>query len=379
MGIDVDGPLVTTAAEKDLVTGAASVASAEADWMDRLAAYDESGAWAEHGFFACSTWLAAACGLARITARERLRVSRALRRLRGVRAAFAAGRISYSAVRAITRIDDLTDEMEEALLEVARTGTVEDLEQLVRVWRDLRDQERAGDSLRRLEERRGARLSAVGDVVKLDAVLPADEGDRLHTTLLDASHDLPADTPRRVRLVVGLIKLADHWHSTAPSPRATSPAVQVRVDLETLEGGRSWAAVGGRAVSAETARRLACDAGVSRVLVAGESAPLDIGRTTRTVPPALRRALEHRDGGCVFPGCTSRHLLDAHHVVHWGQGGPTVLDNLALLCRHHHRTVHEGSWSLVPTAAGPRFVDPLERHHRPEPLDGWVTAARRVA
>ena len=71
-------------------------------------------------------------------------------------------------MRAITRIDDLTDEMEEALLEVARTGTVEDLEQLVRVWRDLRDQERAGDSLRRLEERRGARLSAVGDVVKLE-------------------------------------------------------------------------------------------------------------------------------------------------------------------------------------------------------------------
>jgi hypothetical protein len=96
----------------------------------------------------------------------------------------------------------------------------------------------------------------------------------------------------------------------------------------------------GDRVSAETSRRLACDA--SRVVMRhdADGRVTEVGARTRTIPPALRRALHHRDRGCRFPGCGLR-LVQGHHLRHWAQGGPTTLSNLALLCRRHHRAVHE--------------------------------------
>jgi hypothetical protein len=219
MGIEVDGPLVTTAAEKELTAGAARLAGDEAVWLDALADYDDSGEWSEHGFFACSTWLAAACGIARITAREKLRVARGLRRLRGVRAAFRAGRISYSAVRAITRIDDMNDEMEQALLDTAANGTVEDLEYLAKVWREYRNQDLATATMRRQERKRDTRAVHLGDGFKLDSVLPADEGELLLSVLHQAAGDAPAETPLGDRLTDGLLALADHWRTHTRAPR----------------------------------------------------------------------------------------------------------------------------------------------------------------
>lgn len=380
MGMGMNAPLVTTAHEKELVAGAMKLAGDEAAWLEALADYDQSGEWGEHGFFACSTWLAAACGIARITAREKLRVARCLRRLRHIHAAFRAGRISYSAVRAITRIDDMTDELEEALLDVALWGTVEDLEYLVKVWRDHRDQDRASASLRRQERKRTTRGVHVGDVFKLDSTLPLDEGEPLLNAILDAAGDLPRSTPLGERLTEGLVTLADHWHATrTDDPALALPGLSVAVDVEALAGKRHWATLAGRPIPAETARRLACDAKVSRVLTDSRSEPLDVGRATRVVPAGMRRALEARDGGCTFPGCRSRRRLDAHHVIHWVFDGETAMWNLVLLCRRHHRIVHEGEWDLVMTDAGPRFVDPLGRHHEPERLDQWKGPARAVA
>jgi hypothetical protein len=94
----------------------------------------------------------------------------------------------------------------------------------------------------------------------------------------------------------------------------------------------------GSAIAPETARRIACDASVVRN-----------GRKSRTIPPALRRALRARDAGCRFPGCENRRFLDAHHVHHWAHGGPTALGNLVLLCRRHHRLVHEGGYRVDPS------------------------------
>ena len=130
------------------------------------------------------------------------------------------------------------------------------------------------------------------------------------------------------------------------------------------------ASVGG--VSAETSRRIACDA--SRVLMVHDETGriLDVGRKTRTISPALRRALDHRDGGCRFPGC-SLTFCDAHHVEHWADGGETRLDNLVLLCRRHHRLVHEEGYSVVLGDDGPgddgsigfRSADGSEIPHAP--------------
>ncbi|MGH7448020.1 MAG: DUF222 domain-containing protein, partial [Longimicrobiales bacterium] len=143
--------------------------------------------------------------------------------------------------------------------------------------------------------------------------------------------------------------------------RAERYQVVVHVELATLAcagaGGRSELEDGTR-VSAETSRRLACDASIVRVQRGYDSAILDVGRRTRTIPPALRRALEVRDAGCRFPGCGLR-FCDAHHVVHWADGGATALSNTVLLCRYHHRLVHEGGFRVeLPPGCRPNFYDP---------------------
>jgi hypothetical protein len=113
----------------------------------------------------------------------------------------------------------------------------------------------------------------------------------------------------------------------------------------------------GPALPAETARRMACDASLMAI-VERDGRPVTVGRKRRTVPPALRRALYSRDRGCRFPGCDQRRFVDAHHIHHWARGGETKLSNLLLLCRHHHRLLHEGGFALERGAAGPVFRRP---------------------
>jgi hypothetical protein len=117
---------------------------------------------------------------------------------------------------------------------------------------------------------------------------------------------------------------------------------------ETAEGDR---------VPAETARRLLCDAGVVPMLEDESGKTIDVGRKSRSVPAALRRALEHRDGGCRFPGCSNTRWVDAHHVDHWIDGGATSLANTILLCRRHHRYLHEYGFSMELVDGEPTFRD----------------------
>ena len=101
-------------------------------------------------------------------------------------------------------------------------------------------------------------------------------------------------------------------------------------------------------LSGEAARRISCDAAVSRIITDGPSAVLDAGRTIRTVTPAQRRALTVRDQGCVFPGCGAPPAhCEAHHLIHWASGGNTNLSGMGLLCPSHHWHVHEGRWTLT--------------------------------
>ena len=103
-----------------------------------------------------------------------------------------------------------------------------------------------------------------------------------------------------------------------------------------------------------------------RVITDGPSQVLDVGRATRTIPPPIRRALAVRDGGCVFDGCDRPPAwTDAHHIVHWADGGPTCLDNLCLLCRRHHRLVHEQGWSITTDPGGRKRAGPPRTGARP--------------
>jgi hypothetical protein len=130
---------------------------------------------------------------------------------------------------------------------------------------------------------------------------------------------------------------------------------------------------------------LACDAAKVVMRHARDGTILDVGRRTRAIPPALRRALAHRDAGCRFPGCGLK-LCDAHHVEHWADGGETKIDNLVQLCRRHHRAVHEEGFTLELLPGGAtRFRRPtglvIEEAPALPPVAGEAIAAlgRRLA
>ncbi|MEX2224370.1 MAG: HNH endonuclease signature motif containing protein, partial [Candidatus Rokuibacteriota bacterium] len=167
----------------------------------------------------------------------------------------------------------------------------------------------------------------------------------------------PADTPSRAQQQADALALLAETalhHALDPGAPGERYQVVVHVDAAVLadpeQPGQSVLEEGSH-VSAETSRRLACDA--SRVVMRhdAEGQVMEIGARTRTIPPALRRALQHRDRGCRFPGCHVR-FGQGHHLRHWAQGGPTTLSNLALLCRRHHRAVHEEGYQVARGADG---------------------------
>jgi hypothetical protein len=154
-------------------------------------------------------------------------------------------------------------------------------------------------------------------------------------------------------------------HTTEATPARITPPVSggradrlqvvLHVDAAALRSDSPEAGMAelenGARVSAETSRRLSCDASLVEMAEDENGTVVDVGRRRRTVPPALRRVLDRRDGGCRFPGCDRRHC-DAHHVRHWADGGETSRENLVLLCRFHHRLVHEGGYSVERCAEG---------------------------
>jgi hypothetical protein len=163
----------------------------------------------------------------------------------------------------------------------------------------------------------------------------------------------PAEDPESVpsigeRTADALVAMADGALAGGAEGRSR-PEVTVLVDVEALAADDSAPGrceiEGGTPLANETARRLCCDAGIV-VSTHRNGKVLDVGRRRRTISPALQRALRTRDGCCQFPGCSNHRFVDAHHIKHWARGGDTSLDNLVLLCRHHHRLVHEGGFTL---------------------------------
>jgi len=138
-------------------------------------------------------------------------------------------------------------------------------------------------------------------------------------------------------------------HQLQRGSAADQTQVVLHVDAEALAKGPGLgehAFERGGNVSKETARRLSCDASVVTLLHDEKGRVLSVGRKTRTVPPAIRRALEAREPCCAFPGCDERRFLQAHHLEHWADGGETKLENLAMLCHWHHELVHEGGFRV---------------------------------
>jgi len=337
----------------------AHLEAATARLLDLIREFDAREGW-NSGFRSCAAWLSWRVGLDLGAARERVRVARALGTLPRLARALASGELSYAKVRALTRV--ATPETEERLLAVGRAGTADHVERIVRGWRRVDRQAEARETALQHASRALHVYQEEDGMVVLRGRLTAEVGALLLRALAAARDSLyqkvrgdeaPSMVQQQADALALLAETALH-HGLDPGAPGERYQVVVHVDAPVLadadQPGQSVLEDGAR-VSAETSQRLACDA--SRVVMRydHDGRLLEVGARTRTIPPALRRALHHRDRGCRFPGC-GLPLGEGHHVRHWAQGGPTTLSNLALLCRRHHRAVHEEGFQVHRQADG---------------------------
>jgi len=355
---------------------AAGINAATYQLLVLLHEFDERKGW-NGGFLSCAHWLSWRTSIDLGAAREKVRVARALPNLRLLSGALQRGEVSYAKVRALTRI--ATPENEERLLGIAYHGTAAQVERLVRAWRwcDRREEDR-----KHLSRSVSCYVDEDGMVI-LRARLTPEQGAVVQRALEAASDRLyqesrHAAAPERIeeevnpeqRRADALTLLAESALSANLDRGAAADRYQVVLHVDAAHQVLELAD-GGIGVSAETSRRLSCDASAVVVREDADGSVLDVGRKTRTVPAAIRRALTARDRRCAFPGCDARRC-DAHHVVHWAEGGPTALDNLILLCRRHHTLAHEGRFSVERTTDGDIvFRRPDGRPLEPSPVLGW--------
>jgi hypothetical protein len=345
----------------ELATLSAHLSAATARWLELVWEMREQGDSDDLRAF-----VAWRCGITGREAREFLRVAEALQELPVTRAAFGRGELTFTKVRALTRV--ATGSSEESLLELAGALTASQLERALRAFRRVAAEDaREAHALEYVDyylDDDGtlflrARLAAEDGTLLIKALEAARERvlERRREERAAAAGDPQAevaqakgasvDPPRPAR-VEALLDLADASTAAASEARGTRAAVVVHIDAAALTAdGRGRSELeDGPLISPETARRLGCDADIV-AQIERDGLPVSVRRSRRTIPPALRRLLETRDDNtCCFPGCERRRHLQAHHRRHWAHGGETSLDNLVLLCWQHHRLVHEGGYTV---------------------------------
>ena len=361
--------------EQGLLALHANLSAATYRFLTLLRSFDLRGGWHGLGVRSMAHWLGWRCGIAIGSAREQLRVAHALANLPQVAAAFAAGRISYSKTRAITRV--ATAETEGCLLDIALCGTAAHLERVVAHARQSMAFDDP-DRLRRMVNQ--ARCDWYFDddgMLVLRARLLPDDGARLvqalramETKVSDAGQVAELSThyddqhvePASARRARALAAVAEAAVATEPKGSVPEIVVHIRaenVPAETRVGQAreeadtaATASIDGyTAISTATAHRLCCDASVVAMRENAAGEPLSIGRRSRTIPTAIWRALQARDQHCRFPGCDHRRFVHGHHIQHWAHGGATSLDNLVTVCSYHHQLLHEGGYSVQRSGA----------------------------
>ena len=331
--------------------------------------FDEQGYWQSEGLCSCAHWLNFRCGIGMNAAREKVRVAHALADLPAISAAFEQGQLSYSKVRAMTRIAD--QDNEDYLLMIARHGTAYHVEKLVSKFRRATREQDTEQANQQYADRQLSYYYDDSGALVINARLPAEQGALVVKALelamekgfqqqiqdpdvsAETSDSVSIATPIATRRADAIAEIAEGYLNAEPSVSATADRYQVvvHVSAETLQDEPGTSCIeDGPHVSAETSRRLACDCSILNLTEDQDGEILSIGRKTRAIPPSIRRALRFRDAGCRFPGCTHTHFVDGHHIQHWADGGETSLANLVQLCRHHHRLVHEGGYACERTA-----------------------------
>jgi hypothetical protein len=404
-----------------ITTLAGQINAAEYRFLKIIAEFDRRVAWEGPGIRSCAYWLNWKCGIAMGAAREKVRAAKTLDGLPEINAAFEKGELSYSKVRAMTRV--ATEQNESFLLDIAQCGTAQHMEKLVGAFRTVsRVEDYAGADTARimgeldesivvsepeLDQRRAQLLYESREVSCyqddegmwiIKAKLPAEEGGLLAKVITALSEEKAADEKMREEKISAetfsgykkddsyldkidlekgdsekltfpqcradaLAAMAEHFLATAGEKKKVAERCQLVLHVHhgsslNTETNRG-ASLDGRWLLPDAARRLACDAGLLLVSEDEAGNVLDIGRKTRIIPVAMARALSIRDGGCCqFPGCCNTRYVEGHHIQHWADGGETKLDNLVTLCKHHHRELHKGKYFLS--------VKPLSTNSKPE-------------
>src|SRR5437763_22673 len=329
----------------------------EAVFATGVRRFDRSGEYRADGALSLTAWLRWKCKLSGGAAMERVEVARQLEKLPETQAAFANGEVGFQHVAVLAHTAEhvgvaAVRKEEGRLLQAALTM---DPGQFTTVAKNFEHRVDAAGALAEANHAYQRRYFHLGEPqdrpVRLDGMLDAEGGATLRTAL-QAFMKPVKDDPRSYgqRNADALVELGRQGTGSKRDGAGPRPQLIIRGSLGTLAGIKGAPAgelEGGGTVPAETVQRIACDSAVSRITGQGELQH-ELSHASRTLPAATRRAHEARDRHCVFPGCTRPpSWCDGHHLVWWTRGGETALPNLAMLCRPHHRMVHEENWRLV--------------------------------
>jgi len=323
----------------------------EAVFAEGVRRFEKSGEYVADGALGIVAWVRSNCKLSGGAAAERVEIARQLEQLPKTEAAFARGELGYQHVAVLAHTAQhvgvaAVQQAEASLLKAAEamdpgqfTGVAKNFEHRVDAAAALTEANRA-------YERRYLHVSEPTDgMVRLDGLLDV-EGTALNAGMLPGKDDDRTPGQRRADALLELCRRKTGGSATGAGRR---PHLVIRASLDTLLGAPGAPAgelEAGGSVPAETVRRLACDAALTRITARGEL-EAEISHASRSIPPSTRRAVEARDRTCVAGRCDRPpQWTDGHHLQHWTHGGPTILANLVLLCRRHDRMVHEGGWGL---------------------------------
>ncbi len=343
--------------EDEIISLAARINAEEYEFLLLVREFDLRQGWKAYHFNNCAEWLNMKCGIAPGTAREKIRVANALFDLPLTAGAFQSGELSYSKARALTRI--ATPATEERLLDYAIPATAQQVDDHCRKLRNVHRQF-AGEDAQRLHRERYLSRSTHGDgSMTISVELPREQGELVMKALemalasMENSEGGAGAETLHQQQADALVELARAYLAGGEEQKSCTAdhyQVVVHVDEKALRGQPDENSESDLPI--ETIKRLCCDSAVVTVEEDENRNPLNVGRKHRVVQPALRRALLARDKCCRYPGCMHEKWLDAHHVMHWADGGETSLENTILLCSKHHRLIHEGAFAIKPGPEG---------------------------
>jgi len=373
--------------ELEIMTLAGQMNAVQYRFIKLLAEFDDNGGWQGDGINSFAHWLNWKIGMGMMMGREKVRVARALPDLPLIDKAFSEGKISYTKVRAMTRV--ATPENEQFLLYIAEHGTANHMEFLVRKyryckrlqepresenWKRYKDLHCYQDEMgmyvisARLPPEEGALVVRALEIIQAENRKKKEDAEEVVAEEMEVkvdSNNVSAETfsqgmvredflADRASALTHMAESYLNGNNNEESGNSLGEKYQVFLHINAnaasidckVNQSDHCSIDNKRFLTQEVAKRLACDASLSTVLEDDRGNILSIGRRSRIIPRAMSHALRIRDGGCRYPGCCQNHYTDAHHIKHWADGGETSMENLVTLCRYHHGLLHKREYHL---------------------------------